>query len=45
MSTGAAGATGNTDASHTAGGGKSDRLTHIDSTGDARMVDVTEKPV
>jgi len=28
-----------------AGGGKSDRLTHIDATGDARMVDVTEKPV
>jgi cyclic pyranopterin phosphate synthase len=27
------------------GGGKSDRLTHIDSTGDARMVDVTAKPV
>ena len=26
-------------------GGKSDRLTHIDSTGDARMVDVTAKPV
>jgi cyclic pyranopterin phosphate synthase len=28
-----------------AGSGKSDRLTHIDSAGDARMVDVTEKPV
>ena len=26
-------------------GGKSDRLTHIDSAGDARMVDVTAKPV
>ena len=25
--------------------GKSDRLTHIDATGDARMVDVTAKPV
>ena len=39
---GSASATGS---APTSAGGKSDRLTHIDATGDARMVDVTEKPV
>jgi cyclic pyranopterin phosphate synthase len=42
---GAAGAAGAGGATGANGGGKSDRLTHIDSTGDARMVDVTAKPV
>jgi len=43
-SVGDAGDTGiSGDTEHAAG--KSDRLTHIDSAGDARMVDVTAKPV